>query len=211
MLINTCPRCKAWAQFNILWSSRAWWSQGVELKDAALLCTACRSPVAGLVDGEEQNILRLWPDFVTGKDFPDVPNHIAEAADEAYRCHSIKAYRAALMLARSVIEATAKEKGITDGKLYEKIDEMYNRRLIREDVKEAAHEVRHFGNDVAHGDFVAPVREGDAQLILTLMSEVLDEVFQSPARVQRARERREKKATEPDSEQMSSTDHRPSP
>ena len=46
-------------------------------------------------------IMEIWPKTVGGKSFPDVPEHIAEAANEAYRCHSIQAYRAAALPARS--------------------------------------------------------------------------------------------------------------
>jgi hypothetical protein len=116
-----------------------------------------------------------------------VPSHIGEAADEAYRCLSIKAYRAAALLARSVVEATAKEKGITKGNLVAKINELHKQQLIREYVKDAADEVRHLGNDMAHGDFVDTVEPEEADEALALMDEVLEEVFQSPARVMRAR------------------------
>ena len=48
--------------------------------------------------------------------FPDVPSEIAAAASEAYRGRMVaNANRAAILLARSVIEATAKDKGITKG------------------------------------------------------------------------------------------------
>jgi hypothetical protein len=98
-----------------------------------------------------------------------------------------EAYRGAVLLARSVIEATAKEKGLTTGTLVTKIDAMYEARLIREDIRDGAHEVRFIANDAAHGDFTEPVPQADAELILTLMDEVLEEVFQSPARVARRR------------------------
>jgi len=97
-----------------------------------------------------------------------------------------------------VIEAVAKKKGITTGKLVQKIDAMYDARLIREDVRDGAHEVRYLGNDMAHGDFVEGVSKEDAELVLTLMDAVLEEVFQSPARVNRRREARlAKKAAVP--------------
>ena len=130
--------------------------------------------------------LQWLPANAFGKDFPDVPAHIAEAASEAYQCLSISALRAAVQLARSVVEATAKEKGITTGNLMTKIDELYNQHFVREYIKDAAHEVRHLGNDMAHGDFIDPVSSDEAELVLTLMSEILDEVYQSPARVARA-------------------------
>jgi hypothetical protein len=135
-------------------------------------------------------IIRTWPETVGGKSFADVPQHISGAADEAYRCYSIHAYRASTLLARSVIEATAKEVGITNGTLAKKIDELHDRGLIREYVQDGAHEVRYLGNDMAHGDFVDPVDEEEAELALSLMDEILEEIFQAPARVNAARARR---------------------
>lgn len=131
--------------------------------------------------------LSWLPVAAMGRDFPDVPSHIAEAAGEAYKCSEVHAYRASALLARAVIEATAKEKGITQGNLNAKIDAMFAKGLIREHIKDAAHEIRYAGNDMAHGDFINPVSSEDAELILTLMNEILEEVFQSPARVARAK------------------------
>jgi hypothetical protein len=124
------------------------------------------------------------------KDFDDVPEHIAAAASEAYKCRSIGALRAAVMLARAVVEASAKDRGILKGMLVAKIDEMHAQGLIREHIREAAHEIRHLGNDIAHGDFTEPVTEEEADETLTLVAELLSEVFQSPARVERRRRAR---------------------
>ena len=134
------------------------------------------------------------PAVGVGRDFPDVPEHIAGAASEAYKCLSIGATRGAASLARAVIEATAKDRGITNGQVYDKIEEMFAESLIRS-MCDAAHEVRHLGNDAAHGDFVHPVSDQAAEEVLGLMSEVLDEVFQSPARVARQRAARLAKKT----------------
>lgn len=56
--------------------------------------------------------------------------------------------------------------------------------------------MRLFGNDVAHGDFVSPVSEEEAGAILDLMTELLDEVYESPARIERVRARRERRKVE---------------
>jgi hypothetical protein len=68
---------------------------------------------------------RWYPVIARGKRYPDVPAEIAAAASEAHRCMPVEAYRGAVLLARSVIEATAKDKGMTTGKLVTKIDAMY--------------------------------------------------------------------------------------
>jgi hypothetical protein len=139
---------------------------------------------------------RWYPVDTRGKRYPDVPVEIAAAASEAHRCMTVEGYRGAVILARSVIEATAKDKGMTTGKqLVTKIDAMYEARLIREDIRDGAHEVRYLANDAAHGDFAEPVPQTDADLILTLMDEVLEEVYQSPARVAQRRATRLEKGT----------------
>lgn len=166
---------------------------------AAFSCDECEALSLGSAVLEEGQVVSAptfeawlarqaldWLPLVgVGRDFPDVPEHIAEAASEAYECQSINAYRGAVLLARSVVEATAKEKGHTSGQLYAKIEALHAAGLVREHIRHAAHEVRHLGNDMAHGDFVEPVSREEAEEVLQLMTEVLDEVFQSPARVER--------------------------
>lgn len=119
------------------------------------------------------------------REFHDVPLHIAEAASEAYQCHSVDCHRAAVALTRAVIEATAKERGISKPSLYAMIEQMRDDGLIRSSTCEEAHEIRHWGNGMAHGDFVGVVSSVQAEGILELMSEVLQEVYQNPARLTR--------------------------
>jgi len=153
-------------------------------------------PLGWLTRKKNKEWLPKPPQITPVVSFPDVPPQIAAAATEAYRCRTVaNANRAAILLARSVIEATAKDKGIASGSLIHKIDQMHDDRLVRPDVRDGAHEVRHLGNDMAHGDFVDYVSPEDADLVLALMQEVLVEVYQSPARVARAQaDRQEKQA-----------------
>lgn len=127
--------------------------------------------------------------------FDDVPPHIAEAASEAHACASIGARMASILMARTVVEATAKAKGITSGRLVSKIDELATQGLVRNSTKDAAHEIRHLGNDMAHGDIDDSPAQVDVDDVLALMDEVLNEVFQGPARTARVRARRDGTAT----------------
>ena len=81
---------------------------------------------------------------------PDVPEHIAAA--EAWQCHGHQAHIAACAVARSVIEAAAKDFNITVRGIEAKIDAFAERNLIWGDHIGSAHIVRQFGNDAAHGD-----------------------------------------------------------
>jgi hypothetical protein len=130
------------------------------------------------------------PQHASGKKFDDVPHPIADAASEAYACSSIQAHRAAILMARSVVEAVAKDKGIVKGTLADKIDALAKAQHIRPLIQDAAHEIRHLGNDMAHGDFVAPTSEDDAVDVLDFMSVVLAEVYQLPAQLNARQETR---------------------
>jgi len=65
---------------------------------------------------------------------------------------------AAILMARTTIEATAKSQAIITGSLIAKIDAMAmaTAQLIRPALRDAAHAIRHLGNDMAHGDVEAP-------------------------------------------------------
>lgn len=202
----TCPYCGAISHMTLVGNSvcRPLGLAGYRWQ-AAFECDACKELVSaacnrdGMISSvradqefwDEQVGIQWRPARIQGRVFEHVPEHIATAASEAYLCHSIDAYRGAAALSRAVVEATAKEKGITKGTLQVKIDEMCSQGLLRAHVMEAAHEVRHLGNEMAHGDFTDPVSSAESELVLTLMAEVLEEVFISPARVSAAREARE--------------------
>ena len=153
-----------------------------------ILVCRTRDVTAQATDMLKRNEMHVWrPSPGHTKVYEDVPTHIADAATEAYECHARDHYRASILLARSVIEASAKEVGITKGRLVDKIEKLHEDQWIRQHVKDGADSVRHFGNDMAHGDFVQPVTEEESTLVIALMEEILDEVFQSRAKVAKAK------------------------
>lgn len=178
---------------------------------AAFSCDECRVLSLARVTAPRHMNADMVAEFMVGPDvrpewlpvtslgrrYPDVPDHIAEAASEAHACHSIRSYRAAVLMARSVIEATAKHKGITKGVLRDKIDEMRNQDLVRELVRRQAHAIRLLGNEMAHGDFVDPISEEESAEILGLMGEVLAEVYQAPARLKALQDARQARSAAP--------------
>ncbi len=150
-----------------------------------------------MIGQNQRDVIEWWPKQVGGKDFPDVPEHIASTADEAHKCLSIGAHRGAIALARAVVEATAKANDITKGMLDKKIDELAKKGVISEAMKEAAHEIRFAGNEVAHADLAEdPITAEDADEVLQLMDAILTRVYQEPAQVERVRTRRQERRGE---------------
>lgn len=191
-----CPFCKSLATFSTVWSDGSLpRSTAAQVPGAgAVLALRCPNSMCGMVITALTNgvqVLRHWPQTVGGKAFPDVPPHIAATADEAHQCQSIGAHRGAIALARAVVEATAKERGVTTGNLMAKIDALAKQSVISEAMKDAAHEIRFAGNEVAHGDLAEqPTVKEDAEEVLSLMDAILLRVYQEPAQVAKVRERR---------------------
>lgn len=144
------------------------------------------------------------PRTAFGKAYGDgVPNAIAGPADEAHQCFSIGAYRSAILLARSVIEAICKDNVIEDGQLFHKIEALHERGLVNAHLKDAAHEIRDLGNEMAHGDFGTEVTEEDARDILDFMGDVLEEIYQRPHRIAVRRALREEQGRQAQTEIVS--------
>ncbi|WP_129966937.1 DUF4145 domain-containing protein [Bifidobacterium pseudolongum] len=136
------------------------------------------------MDGEH---LTWHPPVGHGKEYDNVNAHIASAASEAYSCYFINSYRAAVLMARTTVEAIAKDKGITDGTLQHKIEQMGEQNIIGPQLKDEAHEIRYLGNEMAHGDLDVTVSEQDAADILGFMDTMIDYVYQQPALIEKRR------------------------
>ncbi|MFJ4026005.1 DUF4145 domain-containing protein [Paenarthrobacter sp. NPDC089989] len=119
------------------------------------------------------------PKYVQGQSFIHVPAHIAKAASEAHRCRSIDALMSAVLMARSVIEAVAKDHGIDSGNLVSKIDALNAKGLIDDFTAEVAHTIRVFGNEMAHGDFDIDIEAEEADGLLKFMDVILQAVYQA--------------------------------
>ena len=158
---------------------------------ATFRCADCAALSVGFFEPDHEGFgqtVARWmplPGTQQQESFADVPPSVADAAEEALLCMQAGAPRGAIMLARAVIEATARDKGVTGGSLSQKIDQLNERGYIRTYLRDGAHEVRYTGNDMAHGDFPATISDKDAEVLLQLMREVLMEVYQDPARRER--------------------------
>ncbi|MEU8897999.1 DUF4145 domain-containing protein [Nocardia sp. NPDC048505] len=157
---RTCWHCGAFAQMERIadpWTVRRRDSDFDTV--GVYKCAACGWGSTAVARGIPEDAeyfealsLHWFPERAVGKEFRDVPLEIASAATEATECLSMKHYRAAVILARAVVEATAKDKGVHKGQISQKIDDLHAAGLIRDHTREAAHEIRFLANEMAHGD-----------------------------------------------------------
>ena len=197
-MARLCPHCKVVATFTRKWSDSNASRDGDIDPDNPLrfcdTCDNCENPVCGMYSAGStlEEPPWVWPEVIPRKAYPDVPNAIAGAALEAHQALDARAPRASVVMARATVESTAKDKGITQGNLESKIDHLAASGHISGAMKEAAHEIRLAGNEVAHSDILnEPISVEDAAEIVELMDAILERAYQEPAKVARVRASRE--------------------
>lgn len=133
-----------------------------------------------------------FPANRTAPEYPDTKDAIREPAIEAYTARDNNALRAAILMARSVLEAICKDQGYEkndkgkDMSLFAKIDAMHADGVITKRLQASAHAIRELGNDMAHGDFATSKPEPeDADDVLALMSMFIDQLYVQDARTTR--------------------------
>lgn len=133
-----------------------------------------------------------FPPNRTAPEYADTKDAIREPAIEAYTARDNNALRAAILMARSVLEAICKDQGYEkndkgrDMSLFQKIDAMHKDGVITKRLQTSAHAIRELGNDMAHGDFATSKPEPeDADDVLALMSMFIDQLYVQDARTTR--------------------------
>jgi len=98
--------------------------------------------------------------------------------------NSLHAPAGAIMLSASAIDAMLKEKGYTEGSLYDRIDKAVKDHLITEGMAEWAHQVRLDANEQRHADKDATLPDSkDAKLTFDFAMAFAEYLFVLPSKV----------------------------
>jgi hypothetical protein len=121
-----------------------------------------------------------------------VPTAIANDFHEAQVARGYGLHKAAVMLFRRAVQSVAVDLMAPEMKLEKQIDWLAQQQKISEDMRLAAHEVRHFGNAGAHprDDGLQDVDAEDGELAYAFTRSLLERVYTEPQRVRHAMEKR---------------------
>ncbi|RGQ72977.1 DUF4145 domain-containing protein [Bifidobacterium longum] len=139
--------------------------------------------------GDYGQVLEWIPASAIGKEYPDVPERVASAASECYKCFSIGAYRAAIIMARSVLEAIvtekiqspANERGY-DKTLSAKLKDAAEEGVISKRLGDCADAIKDVGNGSTHNIFESIDRDY-AEYVLSFMDSLIEETYQRDERL----------------------------
>lgn len=168
--LEVAATCDACTRFNVATGTLPWRHTNHSLDDYPSGSTLTK-------EAEAMEDVTWSPPSMVQADTEYIPNEIAGFYQEAHDAFSIGAFRAVLLLSRSVIEATAKVNDAGGNNLVAKIDSLHQEGIIRPGTKKVAHALRILGNDMAHGDLDATPTQEDAEDVLRLVRMVLDDVY----------------------------------
>lgn len=156
-----------------------------------LICPVCHKPT----------LLEIYHDelmhYGTGNPFTEetilyplnkientlMPKIVQDAFASALKVRNVDAGACAIMLRRT-LEIILKDQGATKNNLAEKIEEIAERGLLPESLKEASSFARRFGNSAAHGNELVPDKN-DINSLIEFIQYIIDYLYIIPAKIER--------------------------
>lgn len=200
-----CPHCSKVVDMLV----KAQWSIGPTndsepLQWTAGQCPRCQDSSLFIQEyyGEQQFPPDGWDDPVrlypppTRRLSMEVPRSLREDYAEATKCLESKAYKAAAVMARRIVEGITVEQGYDEGDLFNRLKKMKTDGVIDERLYDWADICRDVGNQGAHASKTA-VERRDAQEALEFAEALLDYlyVFQEKYEESRSADRRRRPRT----------------
>lgn len=193
-----CPRCGRLTAFQHLGSSPTLKPDGSE-RVITLQCMGCQDSIVVVERMVPQpngqtavyEGIHWWPLPGSGDLDPDIPPQVGSAYSEGMRALSVKAARAAVVMFRGMLGQVVVDKGSVAAQakhtLYEKLEQMSQDGSLHPSLVEWAREIRLIGNAGAHPDALDPVSDEEAADLARLCRQLLNVIYEVPARITRNR------------------------
>lgn len=122
--------------------------------------------------------------------FMNQPANISEYFVEAKRNLVYRNWNSAAIMSRSVLQAIMRDFGAEGRNLEQEIDNLANKRIITDAMKDWAHHIRLIGNEVVHPDPTAPrASEEEARDIVRFTEAFMMYVYTIPWDMKSQRDR----------------------
>ena len=184
LALARCPHCSvARPRLDLQWHEGTNNSASNRTRHwAVYLCTTCGGLVTAWAYSFGQESQDHFPMAASvSAEIPERPRTFLAQAQE-----SLHAPAGAVMLAASAVDSMLKQRGLSEGSLYARIELAAEQHLITSDMTKWAHAVRLDANDQRHADEAASLpNEADAQRSIDFAAALAEILFVLPARVER--------------------------
>jgi len=195
-----CPHCSVYSTFQVTAEyGNQYWGGFAKI----LRCDHCRQLVYVILGTRDtpsgkiasKEILDYYPKRMPKLE-DSIPKNVASDYVEAVKCFDVGANRASASMCRRALQSSVLERGAKKGKLFDQINELFEKQIITKDIKDWAHEIRLTANIGAHPDEdgLKDVTPTEAKELLNFMEQYLNYVYIMPDKVAKKRANKEKKS-----------------
>jgi len=173
-----CPNCKVYSTFSNRGPNEVLQGQ----KHAVWSCDLCQHGVFALGDQI------IYPEIRSEapEEYPEV---VRENYAEALRSLNGNNPKAAVIMARSALQAATRQHGAKGANLKQEIEYLVDNHVIPKALKDWAHELRDGGNLVGHPEPDKPIGMADAEELVALAESLFEYLYVIPKQLERRRER----------------------
>lgn len=194
-----CPKCGNGVRV-IREAGPIFEGSGISDQFAYLICRCPRQFCAVIFvqyDTLNNCVLRVYPYPSSDPSNYDksIPEEIRKDLAEANRCYSANAYKGVVVMCRRIMQQIALQNNIKGANLQKQIEKMHKKGLITKSLRDAANEIRYFGNFGAHPqkDNLDNVTYEDAETIWNLTSAFLMDLYIRPSQIENLTNKRQNK------------------
>lgn len=198
-LSGPCPRCGRIVAYAWNGSTTSLKSDGSERAIGAQ-CMGCQNSVIVVERRTDKKNatghpvfegIHWWPLPGLNDLDPDIPAAISSAYSEGVRALSVRAARAAVVMFRGMLAQVVLDTGSAAAQskktLYDKLEQMSQDGSLHPSLVDWAREIRIIGNAAAHPDALDPVSDEEAADLARLCRQLLNVLYEVPARITRNR------------------------
>ena len=191
-----CPRCGRIAAFTMQANTVHHIVPDGTERSVILKCMGCDKSIVVIERTQSMapptyRPVHWWPlDGASDLD-QSIPQDVSSAYSEGQRALSVKAPRAAAVMFRGMLAHVVKDKGSPAAQakhtLFDRLEQMSNDGSLHPSLVEWARDIRILGNAAAHPDSLDPISEDEAADLARLCRQLLNVIYEVPARIARGR------------------------
>lgn len=198
-LSGPCPRCGRIVAYGWSGSVTSLKADGSE-RAIGVQCMGCQNSVlvierkTGKMNATGVPLfegIHWWPLPGSSDLDPEIPAAISSAYSEGTRALSVRASRAAVVMFRGMLAQVVVDQGSATAQskntLYLKLEQMSQDGSLHPSLVDWAREIRIIGNAAAHPDALDPVSDEEAADLARLCRQLLNVLYEVPARIARNR------------------------
>jgi len=177
-----CPHCRDKVTFEVLNSNDVYYDNKRIFGMRRCANTSCHGYIFFIhfKDSLNSYLEETFPKATIPFHQTNIPQQISDAFEESLICHANKCFVASAIMIRKTLEEICNERQAQGGNLYQRLQDLSNRIVLPNELKEGMQDLRLLGNDAAHVEAQTfnEIGRTEIEISIEFTMEILKAVYQ---------------------------------